>query len=163
MRSVVSGLQLLLFLVAVPDLRAVEAFICPVTQPPKPAFVPPAPFKPVQATSGGFLYGTPQLWAMVTTQWTALSANKLPFFAEGFDWKRESAPRMIVVARRLDIPQPLVWGNWVHAAGPTYGTDEGSAMITSLPRLQPGCWEITARYFPAEHHDQTLSYVVQKQ
>jgi hypothetical protein len=132
-------------------------FVCPVVRAPVPAFVPPAPFKP-NMIDGYFLYGGPGLWALVTPHWDGFRANKLVYFRQGLDATAEQEPRMVVVARRLDKPAPLVWADLVN--GIHMGA-EGDFMNTSIRGLVPGCWEITARYFPARDNVQTLSYTVQ--
>jgi hypothetical protein len=128
-----------------------------VVQAPVPAFIPPAPFKPNKVDSD-FLYGRPGLWALVTPHWGRFRANKLVYFRQGFDANVEQEPRMVVVARRLDKPGPQVWADWV---GSVHMGAAGDFMNTSIQGLVPGCWEITARYFPARDKVQTLSYTVQ--
>jgi hypothetical protein len=132
-------------------------FVCPVVQAPVPVFVPPPPFKP-DKSDGYFFYGGPGLWALVTPHWDGIRANKLVYFRQGFDANAEQEPRMVVVARRLDKPAPQVWADWV---GSVHMGAGGDFMNTSIHGLVPGCWEITARYFPARDTVQTLTYTVQ--
>ena len=56
-----------LILATIPNLAAAEA--CPVTTPPNPSFVPPAPYRP-DPDLRGFWYGTNAFW-------TRLSADGL--------------------------------------------------------------------------------------
>jgi hypothetical protein len=61
---------------------AADRHSCPVTTPSDPLFVPPAPYSSsVHVHSGG----------------------KLPFFRQGYDWRKDERPRLTVVARRLDV------------------------------------------------------------
>ena len=132
-------------------------FVCPVVKAPVPAFIPPAPFKP-NKVDGNFFYGGPGLWALVTPHWDKFRANKLVYFRQGFDATAEPEPRMVVVARRLDAQAPLIWADRV---GSVHMGPEGDFMNTAIPGLVPGCWEITARYFPSRNGVQTLSYTIQ--
>jgi hypothetical protein len=133
---------------------------CPVTKAPNPAFVPPAPFR-ASSGPGSFPYGTPKLWAIVPTEWRlGLTANKLPYFREGFDLFKENDPRMAVVARRLDGPAPMVWAKWVNSGLPDGKTADSSFMVTSLDIPSAGCWEISAHYNPTRDNIQTLTYTV---
>ena len=129
-------------------LGAISLYACPVTQA--------APDQ--QLKGGGYRLGTPDLWTIVSSVWTG---SKLAYFSE--------AP-LTVVARRLDAPAPLVWADHVNNAGPSFLYRDGPPapnpndhgfMITSLQVPTAGCWEITARYTPAEQPAQTLTYTVQ--
>jgi hypothetical protein len=142
-------------------LHAAGEFVCPVTQPPNPAFVPPPPYKLQPAINGSFYIGTPGLWAQVITHWSPGNGRKLPYFRQGFDMSKENDPRMVVVARRLDKSVPLVWANWVNSGRVTsYPVPEGDFIVTGVGDLDRGCWEIAARYFPTRDNVQTLTYTV---
>ena len=80
---------------------------CPITKAPNPPFVPPQPYSPAVG-SNEFLYGSAALWTVVHPGWRVHSGGKLPFFRQGYDWKKGGRPRLTVVARRLDGKGPLV-------------------------------------------------------
>jgi hypothetical protein len=131
---------------------------CPITKAPDPPFVPPPPFNGLTAGSGEFFYGTSALWAVVQRHWRVhgFAGSKLPYFPQGYDWLKEPAPRLTVVARRLDSPEQMVW-----AAPASHSNDKiGSFMVTGFI-LTTGCWEIAAHYTPASPDKiQTLTYTV---
>ena len=130
---------------------------CPVTEAPRPPFVPPEPFSADSAT-GEFLYGTPALWAVVVKSWHAHSGSKLPYFRQDFDATKERNPRLTVVARRLDAPAAMVWAGSANS-GSAEGLGKGF-MVTGLDIPTVGCWEIAAHYDPAPNRSQTLAYTV---
>ena len=134
---------------------------CPVTRNSQPkSFVPPAPYLP---HSGEFLYGSNSLWTDVADDVRAVAAGgqgllslKLVYWRAGFDWLKESNPKLAVVARRLDGLAPLVWADAAHGVKfPENDGPEGMAMMTGIAFPTEGCWEISANY-----QGQTLSYVV---
>ena len=134
---------------------------CLVTAAPDPPFVPPAPFR-ADSSSGEFLYGTQELWAVVQRHWQihGFTGSKLPYFHQGYDWTKANNPRLTVVARRLDGPEPLVWAGPAHGAGATDGATKVSFMTTGLDIPAAGCWEIAAHYTPLDGNSQTLTYTV---
>jgi hypothetical protein len=134
---------------------------CRVTAAPDPPFVPPPPFRE-RAGTDEFLYGTPALWAVVQRHWQvhAFDGQKLPYFPQGYDSTKEHSPRLTVVARRLDGPDPLVWAGWANGAGATEGTTKVSFITTGLSIPAAGCWEITAHYIPSPSDSRTLTYTV---
>jgi hypothetical protein len=117
---------------------------CPVTKAPDPPFVPPAPYSS-NIGSHEFLYGSPALWTVVLPDWHVHSGGKLPFFRQGYDWRKDGRPRLTVVARRLDGQGPLVWNN---LPGSGYTDDSLASMFmnTGIDIPSSGCWEIAARY-----------------
>ncbi len=133
---------------------------CPVTKPPSPAFVPPAPY-PEDRAPGQFLYGSPSLWVAVRAHWSAQPRRKakLLYFRQGYDAVAEPNPRLSVVARRLDKPDPLVWAppvrsiNVDHTAGNMFMASE-----FNIPAS--GCWEVSAHYEPAADKAETLTFTV---
>jgi hypothetical protein len=139
---------------------------CPVAKAPDQQFKPPLGYHPYTGNDGRFLLGTPSLWALVTTHWKlGWTGRKLPYFSQNFSYgKSEVDPRLAVVARRLDSPEPLVWSGWVNGGGPPYSPpgdpNDHGFMVTSLPIPTAGCWEITARYTPARDKIQILTYTV---
>jgi len=132
---------------------------CPVTRPSDPPFTPPAPYSS-SVGSHEFLYGGPALWTVVYPDWHIHSGGKLPFFRQGYDWAKEQAPRITVVARRLDREEPLVWNGW---AGSGFIEGKGLAgmfMVTGIDIPASGCWEIAAHYVENQRNIQTLTYTV---
>jgi hypothetical protein len=128
----------------VPSMAA-DRQSCPVTRPPDPPFTPPAPYSP-SAGSHEFLYGGPALWTIVYPSWHIHSGGKLPFFHQGFDWKKGGRPRLTVVARRLDGEGPLVW-NELASSGFMEGQSlAGMFIVTGIDIPSSGCWEIGAQY-----------------
>ena len=142
----------------VPNLAAAEN-ACPVTTPPNPQFVPPAPFAP-NAAKGAFWYGTNALWVQLPLEgvWRGLPSrdnggyfNKLFLWQQGYDGRREPQPDIIVVLKRLDAKVPLV-----SKRGGTNAFFESSwAMLTGVLFPTEGCWEITS-----SHAGHTLTFVL---
>ena len=132
---------------------------CPVTQAPAQPFVPPKGYHP--DPGGDFALGTLGLWANVYTHWKLnFNQNKIPFFSEDFIFGKNE-PRLVVVARRLDSPAPLVWADFVTEGDPVPKISNNHGfMITSLPIPTVGCWEITARYSPSLNKNHALTYTV---
>jgi hypothetical protein len=123
---------------------------CPVTRPPDPAFVPPAPH-PAKET-GRFWLGTNALWTSLTEDgiWSGIvspsgTRNKFWWWREGWRFDtdfRANEPGLIVTARRLDGEAPEVRGPRV-----TNGElSSGWAMLLMLEIPTSGCWEITGNY-----------------
>ena len=134
---------------------------CPVTTPPNPPFVPPAPFEP-NAGKGSFWYGTPSLWGNLQADgvWRALPhddkgySNKLFLWQQDYDWRKEPQPDIIVVLRRLDAEAPLV-----NMRGGTHAIFDGTAsMLIGVTVPTVGCWEVTSY-----HDGHTLAFVVSVQ
>jgi hypothetical protein len=129
---------------------------CAVTAASNHPFIPPPPYDKHLAPPD-FWLGTPSLWTIIHPGTWKLGANngaKLPYWRQGFDAEKERDPRLIVVARRLDGPAPLVWSAWANSANAD-NTPAGMAMVTGFDIPMEGCWEISARY-----RDQTLTYTV---
>jgi hypothetical protein len=66
---------------------------CPVTAPPNPPFVAPAPHQPIP-DAPDFWYGTEDFWTILRAgAWRALPHNahgyrqKLFFWSQGYDWR----------------------------------------------------------------------------
>lgn len=119
---------------------------CPVTKPPAQPFVPPPPYW-THHNADQFWYGTESLWTLLGVQgaWNLHNnpGAKLTYWRRGFDWRKESEPELIVIAKRLDREAPPV------AAGPAsavFVTTERPAMMTAIDIPSIGCWEISARY-----------------
>lgn len=101
--------------IVIPNAAAADSgFTCPVTVPPDPAFVPPAPF-PASLHAGTFWYGTRELWTLLPTNgvWNMDRTdrgyvNKLFLWKEGYNGLKDLKPDIIVVLSRLDAQLPLV-------------------------------------------------------
>jgi hypothetical protein len=142
---------------------------CPVTRPPVHPFVPPAGYS-AGAGENEFLYGSSALWTIIYPNWHIHSGGKLPFFRKGYDWMKEKEPRLTVVARRLDRPDPLVWNDPANNAGPSMvwngyngkpvDGNTGGFMVTGVDIPSAGCWEIAAHYVQSFDNIQTLTYTV---
>jgi hypothetical protein len=133
---------------------------CSVTKPSDHPFVPPKPYSAFHGKDE-FVYGTPGLWTIVDPKhWHVHSGGKLPFFRQGFDWRKEGRPRLTVVARRLDGEGPLVWNALVGSGSQEGLGVEGMFMVTGIDVPSSGCLEITARYAAVEPDIQTLTYTV---
>jgi hypothetical protein len=129
---------------------------CPVTKAPDPLFVPPQPYS-ATAGSDEFLYGSTALWTLVFPGWHVHSGGKLPFFSQGYDWKKGGRPRLTVVARRLDGEGPLVWSE-LASSGLVEGQGlEGMFMVTGIDIPSSGCWEIGAQYVDTSRDVHTLA------
>ena len=131
---------------------------CPVTRPPDPPFKPPAPYSS-SAGNHEFLYGGPALWTVVYPDWHIHSGGKLPFFRQGWDWKKGGRPRLTVVARRLDGEGPMVWSG---LAGSGFIEGKGLEemfMVTGIDIPSSGCWEIGAQYVDDRGDVHTLAHL----
>ena len=119
---------------------------CPVTQPPKPAFVPPPPYS--EDRSPGFFLGSPTLWTSVrdAVQGVPLPEGgkrvKWPWFATGLSAEEKTDPAIFITGRRLDAKaQPL----GVEGSDYSVLPDGRSFFASALLFPSPGCWEITAK------------------
>lgn len=123
---------------------------CPVTKPPVPAFVPPAPYSDKETSR--FWYGTNGLWTSLAEDgiWTGIvskngTRNKFWWWREGWEFDtdiRANEPGLIINARRIDGDAPLVTRPRVTNAF----EGKHSAMLLMLEIPTSGCWEITANY-----------------
>lgn len=131
---------------------------CPVTLPPDPPFVPPAK---VTAFAGYGWYGTPMLWTQIHRNglWRGLVgpdgsvSDKSFWWREGYDWRSEPQPDLVVTGHRLDAPAPTLVAS--PATNAYNAADIGSAMLVGITVPTAGCWEITGAYAGT-----TLSFVV---
>jgi hypothetical protein len=83
---------------------------CPITIPPQPVFVPPAPY-PAEAPPlyQSVWYGTAELWTMLDTDgevWHPMTdghfGDKTFWWSQSFEWRNELQPAITIDARRLD-------------------------------------------------------------
>jgi len=118
MRGRRSILLLAFTLMLVPNLAQAEDS-CPVTTPPNPPFVPSEPYSPNASCVSSpqtFWYGTNALWTSLPTEgvWRLPRqdnegyVNKLFLWQEGYDWRKEPRPDIIVILRRLDLYTPSI-------------------------------------------------------
>ena len=131
---------------------------CPVTRPPAHPFVPPPPYSS-KISPDGFWFGTNKLWTFLPGDgtWSGLPhytptdptfRQKLFFWRQGYDWRKDPQPISVVTGRRLDSPaSPLLSDD--HANNGAGGIVTG----INLPTL--GCWEIKAHYI-----DGDLTFVI---
>lgn len=137
-----------------------EGASCPVTQPPHPPFVPPAPYPktPPPLYNGKFWYGTPALWTMLGPDgtWEALASHDGIYSQKVFWWRqgytRESHPELTITGKRLDGPAPPL------VTGPAnYGArdDIGLFIVVGIGIPAAGCWQITGHT-----HGTDLSFVI---
>lgn len=120
---------------------------CPVTQPPEPPFIPPAPW-PAQPPGypNEFWFGDAGLWTALPTSgtWRQLAlGEKFWWWSEEFDVNEDPTPDLTVTARRLD-GKSLSF----QASGATNGYHESFdwAMLIGVKLASPGCWEFTGQY-----------------
>lgn len=134
---------------------------CPVTQPPKPAFVPPAPYDSDTMRSG-FWYGSDKLWIALPadgvwelghyTPTTPEFRQKMPWFRKGFNAHQERRAKLVVTGKRLDGTAPPLG---VDGPSSSWQSSERHFMVVGLNIPTTGCWKITGRYGEDE-----LSFVV---
>lgn len=132
---------------------------CPVTRPPDPPFVPPAPHRAKE--TGRFWLGTNALWTSLAEDgvWRGIvspsgTRNKFWWWRDGWKWNTDELandPGLIVTARRIDAEAPPAPVSPVTNGG----LSTGWAMLLMLELPTSGCWEITGNY-RSEH----LSMVV---
>lgn len=123
---------------------------CPVTRPPDPAFVPPAPHK--EKPAGRFWYGSNSLWTALAEDgiWRGIKSprgtrDKSWWWRDGWKWDTDSGanqPGLLVSARRIDGAAPPIPPQDVTNAK----LASGWAMLTMLEFPTSGCWEITGNY-----------------
>jgi hypothetical protein len=146
-------------IVSVPDLPPQS---CPVTRPPRTAFVPPAPY-PTQIVPDGFWYGTEKLWIGLPKDgtWSGLGhyeptdtsyRQKLQWWRKGYNWRTENPPNLVVTGRRLDAAAPpLTTDEHANAAG----LGDHASIMAGIFIPTPGCWQITGDY-----HGDKLTFVI---
>jgi len=141
-----------------PAVAAAGRDACPVTQPPSPALEPPvAP--DLVLREGTFWYGGPGLWTIREEGgvWHSLPRDengytqKQPFWHEGYNWREEQEPDLLLTGRRLDGDATMTDAG----ASNAYHPDYGSMIMTGFVLPTAGCWEITAAY-----GDAALTYTI---
>jgi len=132
---------------------------CPVTRPSDHPFRPPAPYP----SAGGLWIGNEKLWTYMPGNgiWSGLPhytpedprlRQKLFWWHQGYDSRKENPPELIVRGKRLDAFAPPIETD-EHANNA--GISGAVAMVVGIFIPTVGCWEITGEY-----HGEQLSYVV---
>jgi hypothetical protein len=128
---------------------------CPVTKPPLMAFNPPSPY-PAELPASSFWFGTENLWTMLPMNgtWKGLPhylptdsafRNKLFWLHEGYDWRTENPPSLVVTGRRLDAPAPPLTMD-EHANSGWTDDSHHPFMVVGIFIPTLGCWQITGDY-----------------
>jgi hypothetical protein len=124
---------------------------CPVTAPPNPPFVAPAPHTPIPSDLSEFWFGTDDLWTVLRTNglWHALPHNaqgyrqKIFLWSKDYKWTPQPQPSPRISGRRLDGDAPP----FVREQGTSSPSVDGApAMIMGIDVPATGCWEITSLY-----------------
>jgi len=134
---------------------------CTVTKPPKPPFVPPAPYP----SDGQVWIGSPKLWTDIPKDgvWRGLPhytsddtrfRQKVFFWSEGYDWRNENPPELTITGTRLDGTAPPLSSD-DHANAGWTNDSKHPFIVDGVFIPTAGCWKITGRY-----KGQELSYVV---
>ncbi|MEM8921905.1 MAG: hypothetical protein AAGD35_00550 [Actinomycetota bacterium] len=125
------------------EAAAREYAECPVTQPPREAFVPPEPWPATPALDGLAWYGTDDLWTVIEIGGSV--ENKSVWWSAKFPGGTdEPNPPLTVTFERLDTgAAPIVYD----APGTNGFTDADQwFMINGLEPREAGCWRATATY-----------------
>ena len=151
-RHMRKDLQYWVFALAAFTFAAAQTAIaenCLTTLPATPAFTPPQQYAE-RGVPGSFWYGSNDLWTQLPANglWRGLNNDgnyltKLIFWRDGYDWRKESNPQLVVTARRLDGSAPAVA---VTNARSIFVTQGRPAMMVAIGIPGAGCWQITAFY-----------------
>jgi hypothetical protein len=134
---------------------------CPVSKRPTPPFVPPAPYP----SEGNVWIGSPKLWTDIPQDGVCRSLphysshdtryrQRVFWWSEGYDWRKENPPALTVTGERLDGSAPPLSTDEHPNAGWTDDSDH-PFMVHGIFIPTLGCWKIAGRY-----KGQELSYVV---
>jgi hypothetical protein len=146
----------------IPAVRASEVpDSCPVTKVADQPFIPPAPYPSVRNA----WIGSAKLWTFVPaeSEWEGVVhdtpgesqfSEKLFWWSEGYDWRKENPPELKITGKRLDGPAPPLTAA-EHANAGWTNDREHPFMVTLISIPKAGCWQITGQYKGKE-----LSYVV---
>ena len=132
------------------EARSAENAVCPLTQPPSPAFVPPDPWPAKPPPGGGqaglFWVGQAGLWTALPADWRwpqLAHGDKFWWWSQWFDVKQDETPDLHLVATRLDGPAATVE---LTEATNAYHPSFEWAMLAGVELPSPGCWQIVANY-----------------
>ena len=70
--------------------------------------------------------------------------QKLFFWSQGYDWRKEREPSLIITAKRLDGDAPDV--AVADAENAFVPSRNAAAMVTGFELPTEGCWEVTAHF-----------------
>jgi len=122
---------------------------CPVTLPTEPRFIPPAPQKDFGPNSGMFWHGTDALFTHIYSdgRWRGIkeatgTRNKSFWYRKDAKWIDEYPYQLVVTAKRLDVPGPMLTVPRVTNA--IMGKEVAMLLMLELP--QRGCWQVTGNY-----------------
>lgn len=130
-------------------LPALGSAQCLTTLAPNPPFVPPAPYLS-DSPDNMFWFGSEDLWTAlsVNAKWKTGDKNtlsaKLTLWGRGFDWRKETKPKLIVTGKRLDGDGPSVAVAEAHAV--FIPSRDAAGIMTGISIPTAGCWEITTHY-----------------
>jgi len=82
---------------------------CPVTKPPAPPFVPPAPYPRTSSPTSSW-FGTNRLWLdlgkdgrwQALPRWADGTYRQLLWRSEGYDWRTDRQPNLMITGKLLD-------------------------------------------------------------
>lgn len=118
---------------------------CPVTTAAQGSrFVPPAPYWSEERNENQFWFGTDTLWTNLPADgvWSMSGFAKSFWWRQFYDSHKESRPKLMVTAKRLDGLAPVVKADDATNAFPS----PRSAMLIGFDLPTTGCWEITGHY-----------------
>jgi len=133
---------------------------CPITKPPTHPFVPPSPY-PNETGPNGFWTGTNKLWIGLRRDgtWEKLPQwpdgtfrQKLFWWHEGYNARRDPRPNLKVTAKRLDSPAPPIESE---GSNGWTGDADHPFIVNGINLPSLGCWRITGHFEDAE-----LSFIV---
>jgi hypothetical protein len=125
---------------------------CLTTLPQNPAFSPPAPYS---TRTDGFWYGSNDLWIRLpfSGHWRVAPKNdqKLFVWSQGYDWRTDPNPSLIVTGKRIDGEAPAL----AIAGGTNAIMGNTAAMLIGVNFPTEGCWELSVY-----HAGHVLTFVV---
>jgi hypothetical protein len=149
-------IRLPMLVLAICATAAHAADTCPVTAPPKAAFVPPKPY-PAWNSQGSFYLGTAKLWVLVhpspwrgLPKWPEGYREKIVWWSQGYDAKADPTPNISITGRRLDAAaSPML-------AGANGSWTDHDFIMSGVNFPTQGCWEVTGKFRGSE-----VKFVVQ--
>ena len=151
-RHVILAATMALQLCAAAVATAQTGVTCPVTTPPASDLA--------RSGSDVWRYGSDVFGVFLPRdgRWHGMAAeqhyrNKVFWYREGYDGRREPVPALTVHGRRLDGSDARV--TITQATNASHADFGGWAMLTMVEFPEPGCWEVTGEY-----GRDTVSFVV---